>query len=62
MPDEKQIDVRLSEDELRYLVSVGIAAIQNIPEKSLTTYTNFNKDQIISFSMKIRALMDQNDI
>lgn len=55
---EKQYEVTLSAKELRYLVSCGVALLQNVPEKSLATYTYFTKEEIIGFSSKIRALMD----
>lgn len=53
------IDVRLSVEELRYVISCGSALLQNIPEGSLSTYTRFSKDQIIEFSARIRAQLDE---
>ena len=60
--EEKAVSVQLSAPELRYLVSVGFAVRQHIPEKSLSTYTDFSVDEIARFSQRIRAIMDQNDI
>ncbi len=59
---EKNISVSLSESELRFLVGAGFGLLQNIPEGSLSTYTNFSKEEILGFSKKIRTLMDENDI
>lgn len=59
---ERQISVNLSEFELRFLLSAGTGLLQNIPEGSLPTYTNFSKEEIMEFSKRIRKIMDQNDI
>lgn len=59
---EKSVSVQLSESELRYIVAAGFGLLQNIPEKSLSTYTNFSSEQIKLFSKKIRSLMDENEI
>jgi hypothetical protein len=60
--EEKLVSVQLTESELRYIVSAGYGLLQNIPAKSLPTYTNFTADDIKRFSGKIRSLMDDNDI
>ncbi|WP_199101123.1 hypothetical protein [Dyella sp. ASV21] len=52
------IDVRLSPDELRYVIACGAALAQNVPESSLPTYCHFNKAQIIEFSVRMRAQLD----
>ena len=59
---EKSISISLSEPELRFLVGAGFGLLQNIPEGSLSTYTNFTKEEILEFSKKIRNLMDENGI
>ena len=53
------IDVRLSAEELRYVISCGAALLLNIPEGSLPTYTRFSKAQIIEFSTRMRAQLDE---
>lgn len=53
------IDVRLTADELRFVISCGSALLQNIPEGSLPTYTHFSKAQIIEFSGRMRARLDE---
>lgn len=53
------IDIQLSPGELRYLISCGVALIQNLSEGSLPTYCHFNKAQIIEFSARMRARLDE---
>jgi hypothetical protein len=60
--EEKLVSVQLTESELRYLVAAGYGLLQNIPAKSLPTYTNYTSDEIKRFSTKIRTIMDENDI
>jgi hypothetical protein len=55
---EQTLKIELTESELRYLVGVGFGALSYIPLDAMSTYTNFNKDQILEFSKKIRAEMD----
>ena len=63
MADNQEVySIDLNHDELRYLVACGFALLQNIPEKSLPTYTTFTKSDIKSFSTKIRSIMDSHDI
>lgn len=59
---EEMYSVDLSENELRYLVACGMALLQNIPGKSLSTYTSFEKSDIINFSTKIRDIMEQYNL
>ncbi|WP_152025560.1 hypothetical protein [Xanthomonas hortorum] len=56
------LEVSLTPDELRYLVACGAALLQNIPESSLPTYSQFSKEQIISFSGRIRRIMDEHGL
>ena len=51
---ERKYNIELTESEIEYLISCGSALLQNIPEKSLTTYCDFTKDQIIEFSGRLR--------
>lgn len=53
------IDVQLSPDELRYVIACGVALLLNVPEASLPTYSHFNKAQIIEFSARMRARLDE---
>ena len=59
---EKQYEVAMSAKELRYLVSCGSALLQNVPDKSLATYTHFTKQEIIDFCKKMRDFMDVNGL
>ena len=60
--ESKDILVELTPDEIRYLVACGAALIQNIPADSLSTYTKFNKQQVIDFSIKMRDVLDRADL
>jgi hypothetical protein len=60
--NETQYEIALSAKELRYLVSCGAALLQHIPEKSLATYTNLTKQEIIDFCEKVRDFMDKNNL
>ena len=62
MSKEQLINLELNPDELRYLVSCGTALLQNIPEKSLSTYCHFDKQQIVAFTSRIRKVMDKNEL
>jgi len=53
------VDIQLTPDELRYLISCGAALVQNLPEGSLPTYYHFNRAQIIEFSARMRARLDE---
>lgn len=53
------IDVRLTANELRFVISCGSALLLNLPEGSLPTYTHFSKAQIIDFSLRMREQLDQ---
>jgi hypothetical protein len=59
---DEPLEIRLTAEELRYVVSCGAALLQHIPEKSLPTYTCFSKQQIIEFSIRIRNIMDENGL
>nr|WP_199047987.1 hypothetical protein [Dyella sp. ASV24] len=56
---DETIDVQLTPNELRYLISCGVALVQNLPEGSLPTYCHFNKAQIVEFSARMRARLDE---
>lgn len=56
------IDLKITENELRYFISCGIALIQNVPEDSLVTYCGMNKGEIIEISMRLRKLADEMGI
>jgi len=60
--NETQYEIALSAKELRYLVSCGAALLQHVPEKSLATYTNITKQEIIDFCEKVRDFMDKNNL
>lgn len=60
--NSKKINIELTEQEVRYLISCGAALLQNIPEESLPTYCSFSKEQIINFSIRLRKLADEYDI
>lgn len=48
--------------ELRFLISCGFALLQNIPEKSLPTYCKLSKQEIITFSERMRYIADSYGI
>ena len=55
---EQLVQVELTPDELRYVISAGPALAQHIPEKSLPTYCHFTKQEIIDFSVRMRQRLD----
>lgn len=57
--DVDLIPLEVSSRELRYLVSCGLALIQNIPEDSLPTYCGLSKDEIVDISMRLRDIADK---
>jgi putative transposase len=62
MSGDRTISIALSGQELRYLVACGFAILQHIPRDSLPTYVDLSKDEILSFSSRIRRIMDENGI
>lgn len=58
----KKIDLKVTEEELAYLIACGAALLQNIPEKSLPTYCQFNKKQIIEFTMKLAKIAENHNL
>ena len=56
------MQVEITPDELRYLIACGVALAQNIPEKSLPTYCDFNKQHILEFSRRMRRELDGLDL
>lgn len=57
-----EILVPLSQKELRYLISCGVALAQNVAKDALPTYCGFTVDEIVSFSKKIRELAERSGI
>ncbi|MDR0781272.1 MAG: hypothetical protein LBF16_11360 [Pseudomonadales bacterium] len=51
---DRTIKIEITPEELRYIISCGIALAQNIPGNSLPTYCGFDKNQIIEFSTRMR--------
>jgi hypothetical protein len=62
MPSPEALEIQLTPDELRYLLSCGTALLQHIPESSLPTYCHFSKPQIAEFSSRIRRIMDEHGL
>lgn len=62
MSTEELVTVQLSADELRYLVSCGMALSQYVPHKSLPTYCGFDANQILEFSKRFRRIMDEHGL
>ncbi|UYK66603.1 hypothetical protein NG831_21330 [Xanthomonas sacchari] len=54
-----EINIFVTERELRYFISCGIALIQNVPEDSLPTYCGLSKNEIIDVSMRLREFADR---
>lgn len=59
---EKKVTIELTESELRYILSCGDGLLLNIPKDALSTYVNFSVREIVQFSLRIRRIMDENDI
>lgn len=59
MRESTEVQVALTLDEIRYLISCGAALAQNVPEDALPTYCGFTKRQIFDFSKKIRNELDR---
>ncbi|MFC3814442.1 hypothetical protein [Lysobacter sp. GCM10012299] len=53
------IDIRLTSDELRYVIACGSAILLNVPADSLPAYCHFSKAQIIEFTTRMRDLLDE---
>ncbi len=62
MNDAKMVNIELSENELRYIISCGVALMQNVPEGSVATYCGFSHEEIVEFSRKMKAVADNNGI
>ncbi|PRA75752.1 hypothetical protein CQ054_22700 [Ochrobactrum sp. MYb29] len=60
--EEHIVLVPLTESELRYLVGAGFGLLQYVPTESLSTYVNFSSDQIMTFSKRLREIMDREGI
>ncbi len=56
--DLDYINLKITPRELRYFISCGLALIQNVPEKSLSTYCGLDKDEIIEVSHRLREMAD----
>lgn len=54
------VQVELTWDELRYVISSGPALCQHISEQALATHCGFNKQQIIEFTLRMRAELDRH--
>lgn len=55
----KSIHLEVTYRELRYLISCGLALVQNVPEDSLSTYCGLNKDEILEVSLRLREIADK---
>ncbi|WP_156918270.1 hypothetical protein [Bradyrhizobium sp. Cp5.3] len=53
------MQIEVTPEELRYIIRVGAALVQHIPDKSLPTYCNFDKQQIVDFSARMRTELDK---
>ena len=54
----KVVQVELSLDELRYIISCGAALAQNIRSDAVVTYCGFDIPQIVAFSRRMREKLD----
>lgn len=59
MSGKDLLAVDLTGEEVRYLVSCGIALVQNVPEHMLVVYCGFTKQQIVDFSSRMRGELDK---
>ncbi|MRH00577.1 hypothetical protein GIY21_09780 [Xanthomonas sontii] len=57
-----EFNILVTERELRYFISCGIALIQNVPEDSLPNYCGLSKNEIIDVSMRLREFADRKGI
>ncbi len=55
----ESICLEVTHRELRYLISCGLALVQNVPENSLPTYCGLSKDEILEFSLRLRKVADE---
>jgi hypothetical protein len=55
----KKINIEITDRELRYFISCGLALVQNVPENSLPTYCGFSKDDILEISLRLRSIADK---
>ena len=53
------MQIELTPEELRYIISCGVALAQNVPNSSLPTYCGFDKEQIVEFSSRMRDELDK---
>ncbi|QIG92722.1 MULTISPECIES: hypothetical protein [unclassified Bradyrhizobium] len=53
------MQIKVTPEELRYIIRCGAALAQNVPEKSLPTYCGFDKQQIVDFSGRMRSELDK---
>lgn len=59
---EKEIELSVTAEELRYLISCGIALVQNVRQEFLPTYCGFTKDEIIGITTKLKKVADDHGI
>lgn len=57
--DLNKINIEITRKELRYLISCGLALVQNVPEESLPTYCGLGKEEILEISFRLRGVADQ---
>jgi short-subunit dehydrogenase involved in D-alanine esterification of teichoic acids len=56
------IHLEVTQRELRYFISCGLALMQNVPEDALPTYCGLSKGEILAVSLRLREIADQLDI
>lgn len=57
-----RINIEITARELRYLISCGVALVQNVPEDSLPTYCGLSKKEILEISLRLRKVADQLEV
>ncbi|UYC12116.1 hypothetical protein [Xanthomonas sp. CFBP 8445] len=57
-----EVNAVVTERELRYFISCGIALIQKVPEDSLPTYCGLSKNEIVDVSMRRREFADRRGV
>lgn len=60
--NNEKINLKVTDEELAYLIACGAALLQNIPENSLPTYCQFDKKQIIEFTMKLARIAEIHNL
>ena len=62
MHEEKEVNIKLKEREIRYLIRCGVALLQNVSRESVASYCGFTAAEIVEITKKLKLLADENGI